>query len=58
MIPAIHESDRKSVDEVMAALRGVIFRARTGRLRGSEITDATITVTNLSAIQVEIPSSA
>ncbi len=53
MIPAIHSADQKSVGEVMAALRDVITRARSGRLRGSEITEGTITVTNLGDLGVE-----
>ena len=36
-----------SLTELMAALRDLTARARGGRLRGSEMTDATITVTNL-----------
>jgi pyruvate dehydrogenase E2 component (dihydrolipoamide acetyltransferase) len=45
--PAIHDADQKSVSEVMAALRDLVARARGGGLRGSEMTDATITVTSL-----------
>jgi pyruvate dehydrogenase E2 component (dihydrolipoamide acetyltransferase) len=45
--PAIHDADQKSLDELMAALRDLVARARGGRLRGSEVSDPTITVTNL-----------
>jgi pyruvate dehydrogenase E2 component (dihydrolipoamide acetyltransferase) len=45
--PALHDADQLSLDELMAALRDLSSRARAGRLRGSEMTDATITVTNL-----------
>jgi pyruvate dehydrogenase E2 component (dihydrolipoamide acetyltransferase) len=45
--PAIHDADHKSLDELMAALRDLVARARGGRLRGSEVSDPTITVTNL-----------
>jgi pyruvate dehydrogenase E2 component (dihydrolipoyllysine-residue acetyltransferase) len=45
--PAIHDTDVKSVDELMTALRDVVARARSGGLRGSEMTDATATVTSL-----------
>ena len=51
--PAIHDVDTKSCDELMAALRDVIPRARRRRLRSSEMTDATITVTNLGDLGVE-----
>jgi pyruvate dehydrogenase E2 component (dihydrolipoamide acetyltransferase) len=45
--PAIHDADRLDVDALMGALRDVVTRARAGALRGSEVTEATITVTNL-----------
>ena len=45
--PAIHDADRLSLTELMVCLRDLTTRARAGRLRGSEMTDATITVTNL-----------
>lgn len=53
MIPAIHAADKKSVEELMAALLDVITRARSGRLRSSEITEGTVTVTNLGDLGVE-----
>ncbi len=45
--PALHDADRKSLEELMAALRDLVDRARGGRLRSSEMSDSTITVTNL-----------
>jgi pyruvate dehydrogenase E2 component (dihydrolipoamide acetyltransferase) len=45
--PAIHDTDAKSPDELMAALRDLVSRVRAGSLRASEMTDPTITVTNL-----------
>jgi pyruvate dehydrogenase E2 component (dihydrolipoamide acetyltransferase) len=45
--PAIHDADQCTLDEIMAKLRDLVQRARTGRLRSSEISEATITVTNL-----------
>jgi len=53
MIPAIHSADKLPLEELMAALREVITRARAGRLRSSDITDSTITVTNLGDLGVE-----
>jgi pyruvate dehydrogenase E2 component (dihydrolipoamide acetyltransferase) len=47
IVPAIHDADRLDADALMRALADVVARARTGRLRGSEVTAATITVTNL-----------
>lgn len=45
--PAIHDADRLSVDALMRALSDLVRRARSGGLRSSEMTDATITVSNL-----------
>ncbi len=51
--PAIHHADLKSLPELMEALRDLITRTRGGRLRSSEMTDATITVTSLGDLGVE-----
>lgn len=51
--PAIFNADLKSVDELMEDLRDLITRTRAGRLRSSEITDATITMTSLGDLGVE-----
>jgi pyruvate dehydrogenase E2 component (dihydrolipoamide acetyltransferase) len=51
--PAIHHADDLDPGELMASLRDLVNRARTGRLRSSELTDATITVTNLGDQGVE-----
>jgi pyruvate dehydrogenase E2 component (dihydrolipoamide acetyltransferase) len=45
--PAIHNADTRSVTEVMAAMSDLVMRTRSGKLRSSELTDATITVTSL-----------
>jgi pyruvate dehydrogenase E2 component (dihydrolipoamide acetyltransferase) len=45
--PAILDAEDKSLDQVMAELHDLVGRARAGRLRGSELTSATITVTSL-----------
>ncbi len=51
--PAIHDVDSKNLDQLMADLRELIPRARAGRLRSSELTDATVTITNLGDLGVE-----
>ncbi|WP_329260943.1 2-oxo acid dehydrogenase subunit E2 [Actinoallomurus sp. NBC_01490] len=53
MAPAIRDADQLSLTELMAALRDLVSRTRSGRLRGSELTNATITVTNLGDQGVE-----
>ena len=51
--PAIHDADEKTLPELMAALRDLVKRTRTGRLRSSEMSDPTITITNLGDQGVE-----
>lgn len=51
--PAIHHADQKSLDELMENVRDLITRTRAGRLRSSELTDATITLTSLGDLGVE-----
>ncbi|MFI7296410.1 2-oxo acid dehydrogenase subunit E2 [Streptomyces sp. NPDC050121] len=51
--PALHHADTLALAQLMAGLKDVVARARTGRLRGSEVSDATITVTNLGDQGVE-----
>ena len=45
--PAIRDADRRSLDELMAAMRDLVQRARSYGLRSSELTDPTVTVTSL-----------
>lgn len=45
--PAIHDADRLSIDALMRALSDLVQRARSGGLRSSEMTDPTVTVSNL-----------
>ncbi|MDA8087365.1 MAG: dihydrolipoamide acetyltransferase family protein [Nitrospiraceae bacterium] len=52
-VPAIHDVDKKNLGELMGAMNDLITRTRAGRLRGPEMTDATITVTNLGDLGVE-----
>lgn len=51
--PAIHDADRLSLPELMAAMRSLVARARKGGLRSSELSDPTITVTSLGEQGVE-----
>ena len=45
--PALHDAEKQELDALMTGFRDLVTRARTGRLRSSEIADATITVTSL-----------
>lgn len=51
--PALHDVDRKSLDAVAGEFGDLVKRARAGGLRSSELSDATITVTNLGDLGVE-----
>lgn len=51
--PAIHDVDKKTLDELMENILDLVNRARTGHLRSSELSDGTITVTNLGEQGVE-----
>ncbi|MFW5902067.1 MAG: dihydrolipoamide acetyltransferase family protein [Thermodesulfobacteriota bacterium] len=51
--PAIHDTDRKTLDELMADVKDLIARTRAGKLKSSEMTDATATLTNLGDLGVE-----
>lgn len=53
VIPAIHDIDTKNMDELMDSLTDVTERARTGKLRSSELTDSTITITSMGDRGVE-----
>jgi pyruvate dehydrogenase E2 component (dihydrolipoamide acetyltransferase) len=52
--PAIHDADTLELPELMAKLKDLVARTRAGRLRGSEMSDPTITVTNLGEQGVEV----
>jgi pyruvate dehydrogenase E2 component (dihydrolipoamide acetyltransferase) len=51
--PAIHAADGLTLAELMASLKDLVTRTRAGRLRRTELTEATITVTNLGDQGVE-----
>jgi pyruvate dehydrogenase E2 component (dihydrolipoamide acetyltransferase) len=45
--PALHDADTLTLDELMRNLNDLVARARANRLRSSEYSDPTITVTSL-----------
>ena len=51
--PAIHDTDKRSLSELMSNFQDVVKRARAGTLRSSELSDPTITVTSLGEQGVE-----
>jgi pyruvate dehydrogenase E2 component (dihydrolipoamide acetyltransferase) len=52
--PAIRDVDRMGLDELMRALTDLVGRARALTLKSSEMSDATVTVTNLGDQGVDI----
>lgn len=53
VIPAIMDADTKNISEIMKALLDVIQRARMMKLRSSELSESSITLTNLGDNAVE-----
>ena len=51
--PALHDVSTKPLDTVARELGDLVARARAGSLRSSEMTEPTITVTNLGDLGVE-----
>ena len=47
IVPTVHAADKKTVDEIMESLNDLIPRARALRLRSSELSDSTITITSI-----------
>ncbi len=45
--PAIRDTDARPLPDLMAAMRDLVQRARTGGLRSSELASPTVTVTSL-----------
>lgn len=51
--PALHHADRQGLTDLMRSFQDLVRRARAGTLRGSELSDPTITVTSLGEQGVE-----
>ena len=45
--PALHDTDQLSLDDLMSAMRDLVQRTRAGRIRSSEMSDPTVTVSSL-----------
>lgn len=53
LTPSLANADQLTLAELMAELRQLVTRARTGHLRASDTTGATITTTNLGDVGVD-----
>jgi pyruvate dehydrogenase E2 component (dihydrolipoamide acetyltransferase) len=51
--PALRDADQLSLDDLMSRMRDLVQRTRAGRIRSSEISDPTITVSSLGERGVE-----
>ena len=51
--PAVHDVDRLTLDELMSRMRDLVQRTRAGRIRSSEMSGPTITVSSLGERGVE-----
>lgn len=51
--PALRDADKKGLDELMQALADLVKRTRAGSLKSSEMSDPSVTVTNLGDQGVE-----
>lgn len=45
--PAVHDAQHQALDALMKNILDLVARARSGKLRSSEVADPTVTVTNL-----------
>jgi pyruvate dehydrogenase E2 component (dihydrolipoamide acetyltransferase) len=53
VVPTLRDADSRPLDDVMEQLRDVVTRARNGRLRSAELSDATLAITSLGEDGVE-----
>ena len=53
VVPAVTDADAMDVDSLMRRLRDLVTRARSGTLRSSEVSEATVTLTNLGELGVD-----
>lgn len=53
LVPAVHDADQKDLDTLMRDLTDLIIRARQLKLRSSELSDGTFTISSLGEEGVE-----
>lgn len=53
VVPTVHDAQHLSLPDLMAALRAVLERARSGQLRSSDLADSTISVSHLGDLGAE-----
>lgn len=53
LVPVVPDVDAKSLEEIAAAYEELVPRARIGRLRGTEMSGGTFTISNLGMIGID-----
>ena len=53
MVPVIHQADQKGVLEISKELRQKTARARSGQVKGDDMTNGTFTITNMGMLGIE-----
>ena len=53
VVPTVHDAHRLSLTELMAALQSVLLRARSRQLRSSDLTDSTLSVSQMGDLGAE-----
>lgn len=53
MVPVIHQADQKGVLEISKELRQKAARARSGQVKGDDMTNGTFTITNMGMLGIE-----
>jgi pyruvate dehydrogenase E2 component (dihydrolipoamide acetyltransferase) len=53
VVPVLHDADRKSLGEIACESRGLVSRARGGKLRPEDLGPGTFSVSNLSTYGVD-----
>ncbi|MFQ6073866.1 MAG: dihydrolipoamide acetyltransferase family protein [Candidatus Bathyarchaeia archaeon] len=54
VVPVIRNANRKSLTEIASTLRGLVEKAREGKLSIEDVTGGTFTITNLGMYEVEV----
>jgi pyruvate dehydrogenase E2 component (dihydrolipoamide acetyltransferase) len=54
IVPTITRADERSADDIMVQLAGLVGRARANKLRSSDVSRASLTVTNLGDLGAEV----
>ncbi|RMF50156.1 MAG: 2-oxo acid dehydrogenase subunit E2 [Chloroflexota bacterium] len=54
IVPVLHQADKRAVDDIHQALKGLIERAQLGKNTPAELEGGTFTITNLGAFEIDL----